>query len=40
MDELHVRFVALHFEVHGCVADRYGDQQSLGAAGKVIVYSR
>src|SRR5207247_319850 len=40
MDELHVRFVALHFNLPGCVADRYGDVPPLGSARGIVVYRR
>ena len=40
MDELHVRYVALHFNLPGCVADRYGDAPPLGADRNIVIYRR
>jgi hypothetical protein len=40
LDDLRVRYVALHFELPGCIADRYGDRPPLGADGRVLVYAR
>ena len=40
LDELRVRYVALHFDLRGCVADRYGDLPPLGAQRNIVIYQR